>query len=252
MSALKQSIMKDVILLSKKERYFVRADRDFSTKDGIIRAKEFRRKKFGDKIKTHLGKEFLIAKPTMLDVIDKKVRRSAQVILPKDIGIILAYTGLQNDSIVVDIGTGSGYLSIFMANFAPNGKVTTYERDRRFFTIAKENIKYSGLKNLRIKHRDATRGIDEKNVDLVTVDIKNPEKILNKAYKALVTGGHLVVYSPTADELMSVVKAVKKLKFPEIRIVENIVREWQAERTLRPKTMGLMHTGFITFVRKLS
>jgi tRNA A58 N-methylase Trm61 len=39
--------------------------------------------------------------------------------------------------------------------------------------------------------------------------------------------------------------------FENVKIVENIVREWQYEKTLRPKTKGLIHTGFITIARKI-
>ncbi len=243
---------KQVLLLSEDESYLVtNFDKDINIKSGIIKVRELKKKKFGDKIKTHLGKEFYVVKPTILDIINKKVKRSAQVILPKDIGLILAYTGIRSDSKVIDIGTGTGYLAMFIANFIPNGKVITYEKDKRFFKIAKENIKVSGLTNMKIKLKDASKGIDEKYADLVTIDVQNPERVIMHAYKSLKAGGYLVVYSPTADELIKVSKAVKKLNFSEVKIVENIVREWQTERTTRPKTMGLMHTGWITFARKI-
>jgi tRNA (adenine57-N1/adenine58-N1)-methyltransferase len=108
------------------------------------------------------------------------------------------------------------------------------------------------LKNIKLKKRDVKKGFDRKNVDLVTLDLQHPEKIIHHAYKALKIGGWLVVYSPTVDELINVVKRIKKIKgFSEIKIVENIVREWKTERTIRPKTMGLMHTGFLVFSRKV-
>jgi len=61
----------------------------------------------------------------------------------------------------------------------------------------------------------------------------------------------LVVYSPTVNHLFKVCKEVKKFEFTEMKILENIVREWQFEKTLRPKTKGIMHTGFITIARKV-
>ncbi len=243
--------MKEALLLSKEDMYFVRTDKDFSTKDGVIKAKELSKKKYGDRIRTHLGKEFLVAKPTILDIIEKKVKRSAQVILPKDAGIILAYTGIRPDSLVLDAGTGTGYLAIFIGNFVSQGKVITYEKDKSFFKIAGENIKATGLTNIKIKNRDVTKGIEEKNADLITLDLQDSDKVIKHAYKALKIGGYLVVYSPTADHLMKVAKAIQKQNFNDIKTIENIIREWQTERTVRPKTMGLMHTGFITFARKI-
>src|SRR3972149_8483710 len=122
-----------VLIVSKDTSYVVNTKKDFNTKDGVILAKQFENKKFGDKIKTHLGKDFLILRPTIADILEKKVERGAQVILPKDIAIILAYTGVNSDSIAVDAGTSSGYLAIFLANFLSKGRVITYELRQDFF-----------------------------------------------------------------------------------------------------------------------
>jgi tRNA (adenine57-N1/adenine58-N1)-methyltransferase len=240
------------LLLSKDESYLVEVlNKNFNIKSGIVKLGGLKKKKYGDKIKTHLGKEFAIVKPNIKDILEKKIKRTAQVILPKDVALILAYTGIRPDSLVVDCGTGSGYLAIFLANYLTKGKVITYESDRNFARIAKENIKISGLKNIKLKHMDVAKGIAEKNIDLLTVDIQNPAKIIKNAYSSLKAGGYLVVYSPTVEEVIAVNKFIKRKSFSEIKTVENIVREWQVERTTRPKTMGLMHTGFLTFARKM-
>jgi len=107
------------------------------------------------------------------------------------------------------------------------------------------------LKNMKLKEKDISKGIGERNVDLITLDLQHPEKIVKHTCKSLKTGGWLVVYSPTIEEVIKVVKEIRKKSFSEIKTVENIVREWQTERTTRPKTMGLMHTGWLTFARKI-
>ncbi len=239
------------LLISKNESYVTSFDKDFHTKDGVLYAKYLRKKKFGEKIKTHLGKEFLIVKPTIADIIEKKIKRTAQVILPKDAALILAYTGVNSDAVVVDAGTGSGYLAIFLANFLSKGRIITYENRKEFFETAKQNIKSSGLKNIFVKQKDVSKGIAERNVDLITLDLQNARAVVRHAHKSLRVGGWLVVYSPTVEHLTSVLKDVNRKGFSQIKTVENIVREWQVERTTRPKTIGLMHTGWLTFARKL-
>ncbi len=239
------------LLMSESESYIINCEDDFNTRSGMIYAKDLLKKKFGDKVKTHLGKEFLVIRPTIMDLIGKKIKRTAQVILPKDIALILAYTGINSDGFVVDAGTGSGYLAIFLANFLSRGKVVTYENKKEFFDTAKRNIKFSGLKNIFIKRKDVTKGIGEKNVDLITLDLQNAKVAIKHAHRSLRAGGWLMVYSPTVEHLTSVVKEIKKKGFSQMKTVENIVREWQTERTIRPKTVGLMHTGWLTFARKL-
>ncbi len=242
---------KTLLLLGKDESYLIKAGNDINTKSGIIKSKDLLKSRFGGKIKTHLGKEFLVAKPTILDMIHRKFKRGAQVILPKDMGMILAYTGISPDSLIVDAGTGSAYLSVMLANFLPNGKIVTYEKDKRFVKVANENIKVSGLMNVKLKRMDIFKGISEKNVDLVTLDLQYPERVVKHAYKSLKVGGWLVVYSPTIEEVIKVSKELKKY-FSDIKTVENIVREWKTDRTTRPRNMGLVHTGWLLFARKLT
>ncbi|MBI4009958.1 MAG: tRNA (adenine-N1)-methyltransferase, partial [Candidatus Aenigmarchaeota archaeon] len=112
-------------------------------------------------------------------------------------------------------------------------------------------IKVSGLENVKLKEKDISKGINEKNVDMVTLDLQRPEKVIKHAYKSLKVGGWLVVYSPTMEEVIKVSKALKKY-FSDIKTVENIVREWKTERTTRPHNMGLVHTGWLIFARKLT
>ena len=241
------------LIFSEDEKYLVEvSDRKFNTRSGILDLSKLKKIKFGGKIKTHIGKTFYVVRPTLSDILEH-LKRMPQIITPKDIGIILAYTGISPDSLVVDAGTGSGFLAISLANYASLGKVVTYEKDKKIFKVAKGNVKKSGLKNIVLKNKDISKGMQEKNVDLIALDLQHPEKMLELAYSALKVGGQLVVYSPTVDELIVVAKKIKKTKgLSDMKIVENIVREWQAERTVRPRTMGLMHTGFLIFVRKLS
>ena len=43
-----------------------------------------------------------------LPPILKKLKRGPQVLLPKDLGMIVAYGGMSKESVVVDAGAGSG------------------------------------------------------------------------------------------------------------------------------------------------
>lgn len=251
MSLLKEGEL--ILLLSKNSSYLIEARKGkLQTKDGIFDLNEILNKKIGDKIKTHLKKEFQIVKPNLIDILERKAERGPQIIMPKDAALILACTGITQGSFVVDVGTGSGFLAIFLANYVKPGKVVTYEKNKKMIKIAEKNIRLSGLSSfIKIKNKDASKGISERNVDLLSIDIKNPEKVVEHAYKALKVGGWLAVYSPTIEEVIKVNKKIKRLKFSYIKTVENIVREWQSKKFTRPKTMGLMHTGFITFARKV-
>jgi tRNA (adenine57-N1/adenine58-N1)-methyltransferase len=242
-----------VLLHSKDSSYITEVSKGkLHTKDGVIDLQTLRKKRFGSVVKTHLNKKFVIIKPNILDVLEKRMKRLPQIIMPKDMGLIVAYTGVSSGDLVVDAGTGSGFLAIMLANYVRPGKVVTYENEKRFFKVAGWNIKQSGLdRYIKLKKRDVVKGIEEKNVDLITLDMRNPERVIKHAYAALKPGGRLVVYSPYIEQTTAVMKEMKKKNFCNIKTVENIVREWQFEKYTRPKTLGLMHTGFLTFARKL-
>jgi tRNA (adenine57-N1/adenine58-N1)-methyltransferase len=240
-----------VLLINEKNSYLVeKSDKKIQTADGIVDLKKI--KKINSVIKTHTGKNFFVVVPNLNDILKKRVKRMPQIIMTKDAALILAYTGVMPGSSVVDAGTGTGYLSIFLANYLKPGKVVTYEKDRNFAKVAKENFKSSGLeKFIKLKQKNILKGIDEKNIDLITLDMQYAEKFVKHAYSALKHGGWLVVYSPYVEQVKDVVKEIKRKGFSEVKTVENIVRFWDVREHTLPQRSGIMHTGFITFARKV-
>ena len=236
-----------ILLLGKGKNYLVRPIK-FSCEFGFFDLRKVVGKNYGIKIK--IGKEnFTIVRPTIIDFL-KKAKRGPQIVLPKDSSVILSVTGCSPKWKVVDAGTGSGFLALFLANIGC--KVYSYEKRKEFYEIAKKNANNFGLKNIFIKNSDITKGIKEKDVNLVTLDMQNPEKVVKNAFKALISGGWLAVYSMHIEEVKKVYEELKKYNFTQVKILENIQREWQSLGNLsRPKTYMLAHTGFLTFARKM-
>jgi tRNA (adenine57-N1/adenine58-N1)-methyltransferase len=170
--------------------------------------------------------------------------------MPKDAALIISVTGCSPGWKVVDAGTGSGFLSMFLSNIGCT--VYSYEKKKEFYEIAKRNVKNFELKNLVIKNSDITKGIKENEIDLITLDMQHPEKVMKHAFKALKSGGWLAVYSMHIEEVKKVYEELKKFDFTYVKILENIQREWQSMGKLtRPKNYMLAHTGFLTFARKM-
>ncbi|NIM46974.1 MAG: methyltransferase domain-containing protein [Candidatus Aenigmarchaeota archaeon] len=236
-----------LILLLGKKNYLVKPIK-FSCEFGTIDLRKLIGKRFGRKIK--IGKEsFTVVKPNIIDFL-KKAKRGPQIILPKDLSLIVSVTGCSPGWKVVDAGTGSGFLTLFLGNLGC--KIYSYEREERFYNIAKNNLKNYGLKNVVIKNSDITKGIKEKNIDLITLDMKNPEKVIKHAFKSLKLGGWIAIYSMHIEEVKKVFKELKKYDFTNLKIIENLHREWQSiKQFTRPKTYMLAHTGFLTFARKM-
>ena len=233
-----------------KTFYVQDLDKDFHSQFGFVSKKDFKRKD-GAILKTNTGKELMLFSPSFIDSY-KRIKRGAQIITRKDIGLIVAETCINKDSKVVDAGAGSGALACFLANICK--EVTTYDIREDFIKIVEKNKEFLNLKNLKIKNKNIYDGIDEKNIDLVTLDLPEPWLAIETAKKALKVGGFLVSYSPTIPQVIDFVNAIKKDKdFVHLKTTELIPREWEIEdRKVRPITTQTVHTGFLSFVRKIA
>ncbi len=177
------------------------------------------------------------------------MKRGPQVILPKDIGIILAYTGVNKESICVDAGTGSGWLAVSLARVAK--KVYTYELREDFSKIAEKNIISLGLDNIVLKNKDVTKKVDETDVDIFTLDMPNSEKALKNVKKALKNNGIVAAYIPHMEQVVKFSKVLTKLNFQNMHVVECILRDILVrEEGMRPTTKGIWHTAYLVFAIK--
>ncbi len=179
----------------------------------------------------------------------KKLKRGPQVILPKDIGIIITYANVNKNSICIDAGTGSGWLSISLAKICK--QVYSYEIKEEFIKIAEHNKKIENLENLIIRNNDITKKIFEKNVDVITLDLPNSEKVVRHAYKALKDNGYIVGYVLHMEQLKKFFNKLEKYKFKNIICIENIMRDILVRKVgVRPSTKGIWHTGYLIFGQK--
>ncbi len=238
------------ILYSKSgEKLHVRdVSKNFHSKHGFVDAADLNKK--SGKVNTNLGNEFFIVEPSFIDLYNK-IKRAPQIVLLKDIAQIIAETGVNSKSKVVDSGTGSGALALFLAHIAK--EVTSYELREDFAKVAEQNKEDLELNNLMIVVKSIYDGISEKNIDLITLDLPEPWKVIPHAAKALKVGGFLVSYSPSIPQTIDFVNAITKSEnFIHLKTCEIIEREWEIEeRRVRPKTSGVMHTGFLSFIRRI-
>ncbi|MCP4646538.1 MAG: methyltransferase domain-containing protein [bacterium] len=180
----------------------------------------------------------------------KGMKRGPAVIIPKDIGMVVSYTGIGKKSKVVEAGAGSAFATIVLGNIVKS--VVSYERNEEFCKLAKKNVEKAGLKNVKIKKGDLLeKGIREKEVDLVLLDMPEANKAVGHAYKALVKEGHLVGFLPNVEQARDFYLACEENEFSDVFMLESIVREYEVRvYGVRPKHVGLTHTAYLVFARK--
>ena len=170
--------------------------------------------------------------------------------IQKDIGLIMAKTGINHQSKILDAGGGSGSLCLSLANICK--EIIVYEINPEHHDVIQKNVKLFGVKNLTLKQQNVYEGISEKNFDLITLDLPEPWRVTDYAQRALKPGGFLVVYLPNLNQMKMFIDSTHKSGINVLETIELIERKWKIDaQSMRPEFQMLGHTGFLTFCRRL-
>lgn len=183
-------------------------------------------------------------------LLRKLKRGGPAVTLPKDAGMVMGYTGIGKDSKVIELGSGTGFMTVQLANIAK--EVVSYEKRKEFLDIAEANVRRAGLANVTFRLHDVLHGIEEKDCswDLLFCDIAEAEKIVPHAMAALKKGGYLAAHCLQSEQAKALHLECAK-HFSEVFTTEAIVREYEVrDFGFRPAHFGLMHTAYLVFARK--
>ncbi len=242
-----------LFLVNGDESLVIDSKKDSNTQFGIFKAKNLQGKKPGSKIKTHKGDLFYVVDPSAPDLI-KKVIRLPQIITLKDLGSLIVYLGIKNNSKVLDVGSGSGIAACVVAALSEKIKVFSYEIRKDFIKVAKKNADLFSVNNIKFINTDIKDGIKEKNFDCGIVDLPDPWNVIPMLFNNFKVGARIAAYSPSIIQIEKTIKSLPK-EFKVERLVQNTETNWKVELDrdiLRPESNGMLHTGFLLFIRKTS
>ncbi len=239
---------------SKKWLGKISKEKELHTHIGVIRHSDAIGKEFGSRLTTNKDKYIYLLEPTIHDFI-MKIHHGTQIVYPKDLGYIAARAGLQSGQKIVEIGTGSGSLTSFVAGIVkPRGHVYTFDVDSEFMKIAKKNIEKAGLiKYVTMKKLDlkTAKKIPISEADLVLIDLGDPWTVLKQARKMLKGSGGIFAICPTMNQLEKLTAAFVQNEFTDIECTEHIIRIIEArEGKTRHSFQGIGHTTYLAYARK--
>ena len=240
------SSKKWLVKISKKEQ--------LHTHIGVLNHADAIGKEYGSKLITNKDKYVYLLKPTMYDYI-MKIQHGTQIVYPKDLGYIVARAGIQNGQKIIEIGTGSGSLTSFVASIVkPRGHVYTFDVDENFMKIAAKNLKKAGVEkyvtqqNLDIK---TSKKLPVTDADVVLIDLGDPWTIIPQVRKMLKGSGAVFAICPTMNQLEKLSMALIENEFTDIESTEHILRTIDArEGKTRHSFQGIGHTTYLCFARK--
>jgi tRNA (adenine57-N1/adenine58-N1)-methyltransferase catalytic subunit len=248
-----------VVLLDRKDReYLARLDRSrpIAIRGGKISVEQLIGRHEGCTVRSSVNEPFLVFRPSLAQLIPN-LPRGAQVIYPKDLGPMLIWGDIFPGARVIEAGVGAGSLSMTLLRaIGPSGHLVTYEIRQDFAESAQKNVsRYFGpAPNWQLKIGDVAAAVEENDVDRFLLDLPEPWKVIQAAWKALKPGGILLSYLPTVIQVKSLVDALRDDKrFACIETMETLMRFWHIKgMSARPQHRMVAHTGFITVARRLA
>ncbi|MFM7129867.1 MAG: precorrin-6y C5,15-methyltransferase (decarboxylating) subunit CbiE [bacterium] len=128
--------------------------------------------------------------------------------------IALSYMDLRPDSIVWDIGAGSGAVSIESAQLAYRGVIYAIEPEASDVALLLANCESFGVMNVRSilgKAPEATRDLPTPDAIFVGGTGRRVDQVLSSVYDRLSPGGRMVVNVITVDGLATSYETLRRL-----------------------------------------
>ncbi|MFH0815251.1 MAG: methyltransferase domain-containing protein [Methanobacteriota archaeon] len=200
------------------------------------------------------GETYVVLREAGLADILTLCERRAQIITLKDTGPIVARLGIRPEARVVEIGAGSGYMTLALASFVgKDGHVTTHEIEPKSIELVRKNLERAGLsERVSLVEGDAAKSRGKEDSDALVADVPNPWDMLEFAESSLRPGASAAFYTPSANQVERLVRQLRARGWAQDVTIETLERQMVVgDMGIRPSFDMLGHTGYLTFARWL-
>ncbi len=140
--------------------------------------------------------------------------------------LMLSYLRLQIDSVLWDIGAGTGTIPVEAGLFSPRGKIVAVERDGEVASLIQRNCDRFGVKNVEVIEGSAPEclALLQTSPDRICLEGGRPIKpILSAVWQRLKPGGRIVTIAPSLESLYQVSESFAELQVRNIEIVQSAI-----------------------------
>ena len=147
--------------------------------------------------------------------------------------MLLAHLRPRPDSVVWDVGGGTGALALEIARLLPGGRVQALERDPEAVELLERNRARFGINNLEVLQGQAPDDLPRlaPAPDRVLLEVGRPlSTVLHAVWEALAPGGRLVISTPSLEGLVDATDALGQLEAKDLQVVQATVHRMQRRR----------------------
>lgn len=139
--------------------------------------------------------------------------------------VTVAKLQLKPNSILIDVGAGTGTIGIECATYISNGKVIGIEKEEKGLETIKENIKKFNLTNYELIHGRAPEAIPNIAYDRMFIggSTGSMKNILEHFIKYSTVDARLVINTITLESLNDTMSLLKEYGFKDIEVVNMMV-----------------------------
>jgi cobalt-precorrin-6B (C15)-methyltransferase len=140
--------------------------------------------------------------------------------------LLIAQLRLQPDSVLWDIGAGTGTIPVEVGLLCPGGQIIAVERDEEVANLIRRNCDRFGVKNVEVIEGSAPDCLQELKLTPHRVCIEGGrpiQEILQAVWDYLPTTGRVVATAANLESLYAISQSFSQLRARNIEVVQSAV-----------------------------
>jgi cobalt-precorrin-6B (C15)-methyltransferase len=150
--------------------------------------------------------------------------------------LLISALRLEANSVIWDIGAGTGTIPVEIGLLSPQSQITAIERDEEVASLIQRNCDLFGVKNVEIVEGSAPQCLPQLSTtpDRICIEGgKDIKSILKEAWQYLPVGGRVVVTAANLEALYSISESFTQLQVRNVEVVQSAVNRLETRGTNR-------------------